>query len=118
MKATKAEVLNILNMMRARTRDEDFCQSLVQHRPGGHYGYSAPYPGRGGYPGENAAGHPEPKKRRELMWEDGIRWIDLLRWDKDYAMQITNADSENKLYLPIHTDEILRNPKLEQNPAY
>src|SRR5690606_25631893 len=58
------------------------------------------------------------EKRREMMWEDGLRWIDLLRWDKAYAMEITNASSEDQLYLPIHTDEILRNPMLEQNPAY
>jgi hypothetical protein len=58
------------------------------------------------------------EKRREMIYEDGIRWFDIMRWDKAYAMQLTNAPSEGRLYLPIPEDEIVRNPKLEQNPAY
>jgi len=29
------------------------------------------------------------EKRREMIYEDGIRWFDLVRWDKEYAKQIT-----------------------------
>jgi len=113
----KAEVLDILNMMRERTRDEDFVNRWFSTAPVGTVGISvltqADVDTR-----EKMQQAIRDEKRRELMWEDGTRWIDLLRWDKDYAMQITNADSEDMLYLPIHSDEILRNPKLAQNPAY
>ncbi|WP_159523047.1 RagB/SusD family nutrient uptake outer membrane protein [Sunxiuqinia indica] len=58
------------------------------------------------------------EKRREMIYEDGMRWFDLLRWDKEYAKQITNSATDNHLFLPIHEDELLRNDALEQNPAY
>ena len=113
----KEEVLNILNMMRTRTRDEDFVNRWFSTAPVGTTGIP-PLTLADVDTQEKMRQVIRDEKRREMMWEDGIRWIDLLRWDKAYAMQITNADSEDKLYLPIHTDEILRNPMLEQNPAY
>ena len=58
------------------------------------------------------------EKRREMVYEDGIRWFDLLRWDKEYAKQITNSATDNHLFLPIHEDELLLNKALVQNPAY
>jgi hypothetical protein len=58
------------------------------------------------------------EKRREMIYEDGLRWFDLLRWDKEYAKQITNSPTDNHLFLPIHEDELIRNEALVQNPAY
>jgi hypothetical protein len=58
------------------------------------------------------------EKRREMVYEDGMRWFDLLRWDKEYAKQITNSATDNHLFLPIHEDELIRNEALVQNPAY
>ncbi|MBT7464734.1 MAG: RagB/SusD family nutrient uptake outer membrane protein [Bacteroidetes bacterium] len=58
------------------------------------------------------------EKRREMVYEDGIRWLDLLRWDKEYAKQITNSATDYHLFLPIPADELLRNEALVQNPAY
>lgn len=58
------------------------------------------------------------EKRREMIYEDGMRWFDLLRWDKEYAKQITNSASDGHLFLPIHVDELLLNKALVQNPAY
>lgn len=58
------------------------------------------------------------EKRRELMYEDGIRWFDLIRWDKEYAKQITGSTTDDHLYLPIHDEELRRNNALKQNPAY
>jgi len=40
------------------------------------------------------------EKRREMIYEDGIRWFDLVRWDKEYAKQITNSATDNHLFLP------------------
>jgi hypothetical protein len=58
------------------------------------------------------------EKRREMLFE-GIRWYDLLRWDKEYAMQISNAADEDMLYLPIPQQEIdVSKGILVQNPAW
>lgn len=58
------------------------------------------------------------EKRREFVFEDVIRWVDLFRWDKEYLKEITESPTDDHLYFPIPTDEIIRNPKLTQNPAY
>jgi len=58
------------------------------------------------------------EKRREMIYEDGIRWFDLVRWDKEYAKQITNSATDNHLFLPIPENELLLNEALVQNPAY
>ena len=58
------------------------------------------------------------EKRREMVYEDGIRWFDLFRWDKEYAKQITNSATDYHLFLPIPADELLRNEALVKNPAY
>lgn len=58
------------------------------------------------------------EKRREMIYEDGLRWFDLVRWDKEYAKQITNSASDNHLFLPIPREELLLNDALVQNPAY
>ena len=58
------------------------------------------------------------EKRRELMFE-GLRWLDLLRWDKAYAMSIVKVTDENRLYLPIPESEIVaNNGVLVQNPGW
>ena len=57
------------------------------------------------------------EKRRELMFEDAIRWVDLFRWDKEYLKDITQSPTDDHLYFPVPPDEIIRNPKLVQNPA-
>jgi len=58
------------------------------------------------------------EKRREMIYEDGMRWFDLVRWDKEYAKQITNSATDNHLFLPIPENELLLNEALVQNPAY
>ena len=58
------------------------------------------------------------EKRREMIYEDGLRWFDLCRWDKEYAKQITNSATDNHLFLPIPKEELLLNKALVQNPAY
>jgi len=61
------------------------------------------------------------EKARELAFE-GIRWFDLLRWDKEnnYAnlLVMTETDDINRLYTPIPQIEINANRLLEQNPGY
>ena len=58
------------------------------------------------------------EKRRELMFE-GTRWLDLLRWDPAYAMDIINVTDPNRLYLPIPESEItVNNGVLIQNPGW
>jgi hypothetical protein len=58
------------------------------------------------------------EKRRELMFE-GLRWLDLLRWDPTYALGILNTSDPNRLYLPIPDSEItLNDGALSQNPGW
>lgn len=114
--ANKQAALDFLNMIRARAEDPD---------------YENPYwpvpKGTTGIPmltladvdtKEKMVQAIRDEKRREMVYEDGMRWFDLLRWDKEYAKQITNSATDDHLFLPIHEDELIRNEALVQNPAY
>ena len=58
------------------------------------------------------------EKRRELMFE-GQRWLDLLRWNPQYAMDIVNTSDPGRLYLPIPENEItINNGVLAPNPGW
>ncbi len=60
------------------------------------------------------------ERRVELFTESGHRWFDLKRTGKADATLSPlkpNWNAEDKLY-PIPENEIIRNPKLEQNQGY
>jgi starch-binding outer membrane protein, SusD/RagB family len=115
--ANKQEVLDILNTFRARAADPNFTNRL---RPTASIGTT-------GIPLFTLAQLDtqakmrqaiRDEKRRELMFE-GQRWLDLLRWNPQYAMQIVNTTDPNRLYLPIPESEItLNNGVLTQNPGW
>lgn len=115
--ANKQEVLDIVNLIRARAADPAFNNRF---RP------TAPV-GTTGIPQltltdvdtqEKMRQAIRDEKRRELMFE-GLRWLDLLRWDPDYARQVINTSDPNRLYLPIPESEIvLNNGELQQNPGW
>jgi hypothetical protein len=117
---TKDEVLDILNTLRARAADPEFDPREEDKR----YDYATD-PGTTGIPQltiDNVSlDAVKDEKRRELAFE-GIRWIDLLRWDKEnnyaYVLSITNTDDINRLYTPIPQTEINANRLLEQNAGY
>ncbi len=114
--ANRQAALDFINFIRSRAQDADWVNP--------HW----PVPnGTTGIPALTAADVDtkekmvtalRDEKRRELMYEDGIRWFDLLRWDKEYAKQITGSPTDNHLFLPFHDEELRRNPELVQNPAY
>lgn len=115
--ANKEEVVEILNMVRARAEDPTWTDPYFPEVPVGTTGIPLYEPSDFETQAElREAIHEE--RRREFIFEDVIRWIDIMRWDKEYAMEITNSPTENHLYWPIPPAEIIRNPKLEQNPAY
>ena len=113
----KQEVLDILNDIRARAADPAFQNRL---RP------AAPV-GTAGIPPLTLAELDtqdkmrqaiRAEKRRELMFE-GQRWLDLLRWDPAYAVDIVNTSDPDRLYLPIPENEItFNNGVLSQNPGW
>ncbi len=114
--ANKQAALDFLNMIRARTKDMEWVNPWW------------PVPdGAVGIPlltmadvdtKEKMIQAIRDEKRREMVYEDGMRWFDLLRWDKEYAKQITNSATDDHLFLPYPEDEVLRNQELVQNPAY
>jgi len=69
---------------------------------------------------------------RELCAEDGIRWQDLKRWHAAGDIDLSTWGAEEfgsiredfgfdvntHLWWPIPHDDILKNPKLQQNPGY
>lgn len=117
---TKEEVLDILNMLRERAADPEFDPREEDSR----YDYDADL-GTTGIPllmiDEVDLQAVKDEKRRELAFE-GLRWIDLLRWDREnnyaYLLSITETDDPNRLYNPIPQIEINANPLLKQNPGY
>lgn len=113
----KDEVLDILNMIRARAEDATWVNGFFPNAPAGTTGIPPLDPANFNTQEELRIAIRE-EKRRELIFEDVIRWNDLMRWDKDYLKTVTSAPSDDHLYWPIPPDEILRNPKLEQNPAF
>jgi hypothetical protein len=75
------------------------------------------------------------ERQREFLFE-GKRWFDLLRlWRKegpslnvlglmtrkykgDTGIMRSKLSIEDALYMPVHSNELLNNPALEQNPFY
>lgn len=115
--ANKSEVIEILNRIRERAEDPTFEHDWFDGVPVGTTGIPLLNP-NDFESQEELRKMIREEKRRELIFEDVIRWVDILRWDKEYAMEITNSPTEDHLYWPIPPAEILRNSKLEQNPAY
>ncbi len=113
----KPEVIDILNMIRARAEDQSFINEWFADAPVGTEGI-APLDPADFTTQEALRQAIREERRRELFVEDVIRWVDLMRWDKDYLRTVTNSPTEDHLFWPIPPDEILRNPKLEQNPAF
>ena len=115
--ANKQEVLDILNMIRARAADPAFNNRFRATAPVGTTGI-APLTLTDLDTQEKMRQAIRQEKRRELMFE-GQRWLDLLRWDPNYAMDIVNTSNPDKLYLPIPESEItLNNGVLSQNPGW
>jgi hypothetical protein len=113
----KTEVINILNMIRARAEDASWVNEFYPEAPIGTTGIPPLDPDAFTTKDELFKAI-QDEKRRDLLWEDVLRWVDLYRWDKDYLKAITGSTSDNHLFWPIPPDEIVRNPKLVQNPAY
>ncbi len=113
----KNEVISILNAMRARAEEASFSNAWLANAPDGTIGIPPFVDGDFNNQDQLRQAIRE-EKRRELMFEDVIRWIDLYRWDKDYLKTITNSSSDDHLFWPVPPDEIIRNPNLTQNPAY
>ena len=113
----KQAVLDILNKIRARAGDPAFNNRFRPTAPVGTTGI-APLSLTDLDTQEKMRQAIRTEKRRELMFE-GTRWIDLLRWDPAYAMNIVKATSPDRLYLPIPESEItLNNGVLSQNPGW
>jgi starch-binding outer membrane protein, SusD/RagB family len=113
----KQEVLNILNMYRARASDPNFTNRLRPTAPAGTEGI-LPFTLAQLDTQEKMRKAIQDEKRRELMFE-GLRWLDLLRWDPQYAMQVVKITDPNRLYLPLPESEItLNNGVLVQNPGW
>lgn len=115
--ANKNEVISILNLLRARAEDESWVNGWFAGAPNGTTGIP-PLEADNFTTQESLRQAIHEEKRRELMFEDVIRWVDLYRWDKNYLMEVTNSPTEDHLFFPIPPDEIVRNPDLTQNPAY
>lgn len=56
------------------------------------------------------------ERRKELFAEWGHRWLDLIRLEK--AEKIFSPINTTDLFYPIPSEELLRNPFLNQNPGY
>lgn len=115
--ANKEEIISILNMLRARAEDASWVNGWYPGAPSGTTGIP-PLDPEAFTSQEDLRLAIREEKRREFVFEDVIRWVDLLRWDKEYLKEITGSPTDDHLYWPIPADEIIRNPKLEQNPAY
>jgi hypothetical protein len=115
--AHKTEVIDILNMIRARAEDATFVNTFFTSAPAGTTGIP-PLDPANFTTQEELRQAIRMEKRREFIFEDVLRWIDLYRWDKEYLKTITNSPSDDHLFWPIPPDEIIRNPKLVQNQAY
>lgn len=115
--ANKQVVLDIINMIRARAADPAFNNRFRPTAPIGTAGI-APLTLTELDTQEKMREAIRAEKRRELMFE-GLRWLDLLRWDPAYAMSIVKTSDPNRLYLPIPESEItLNNGVLTQNPGW
>jgi hypothetical protein len=113
----KEEVVDILNQIRARSKDEEFQNTWHPDQVKGTTGIAPLDPAAFTTVDQLRIAIRE-EKRREMMFEDIIRWVDLYRWDKEYLKTISGSTTDNHLFLPIPPDEITRDIKLVQNPAY
>ena len=113
----KVEVVSILNDIRARSLDPDFQNTFFPNQVKGTTGI-APLDPVAFNTADELRTAIRAEKRRDMMFEDVIRWVDLYRWDKEYLKTICGATSDDHLFLPIPPDEILRDSNLKQNPAY
>jgi hypothetical protein len=113
----KQTVLDILNTIRARAADPAFNNRFRATAPIGTTGIP-PLVLTDFDTQDKMRLAIRAEKRRELMFE-GLRWLDLLRWDPNYAMSIIKVTNPDKLYLPIPDSEIvLNNGVLAQNPGW
>ena len=112
----KQAALDFINLIRARAEDPDY-ENPYWEVPKGTTGIE-PLTLADVDTREKMVQALRDEKRREMIYEDGMRWFDLLRWDKQYAKQITNSATDNHLFLPYPEDEMIRNLDLVQNPAY
>lgn len=115
--ANKDEVIDILNTLRARAEDPTWVNGFFPNAPQGTTGIPPLDPADFNTQEELRQAIRE-EKRRELIFEDIIRWTDLMRWDKEYLKTVVNTTDERRLYWPIPVDEIARNTELKQNPAF
>lgn len=115
--SNKQEVLDILNMIRDRAADPNFNNRFRNTAPLGTTGIP-PLTLTDLDTQEKMRQAIRQEKRRELMFE-GLRWLDLLRWDPTYAMDVVKASDPGRLYLPIPENEIIVNDGvLAQNPGW
>jgi starch-binding outer membrane protein, SusD/RagB family len=113
----KQEALDILNTIRARAADPAFTNRFRPTLPMGTAGI-APLSLTDLDTQEKMRQAIREEKRRELMFE-GVRWLDILRWDPAYAMTVVHTTSPDRLYLPFPESEIvLNNGALKQNPGW
>ncbi len=103
------EALNIINSLRSRARDIDW--------GGGPTTGIAPLT-LADVPNQQGFRQAIRNEKRREFTQEGLRWFDLLRWDKNLALQATGVTDQNKLLFPIPQGEIDKNPKLTQNPGY
>lgn len=117
--SNKDEVISILNALRARAEDPTWVHPWGKFSsvPAGTAGI-APLDAADFDTQEELRTAIREEKRRELIFEDVVRFTDLMRWDKEYLKTAIKAPSDDHLYWPIPTDEVLRNELLEQNPAF
>lgn len=113
----KETVVELLNQLRARTEDPEFVNENFTEAPVGTTGIAvldvADMDTQ-----ETLRQAIRQERRRELMFEDVLRWVDLYRWDKEYLKTVVQAPTDDHLFWPVPPTEILRNNKLIQNPAY
>ena len=103
------EVLNIVNRFRARAEDPTF-----------RFGATT------GIPQKTFADAPTQAAMRQLIYDEkrremtqeGIRWFDMLRRDRNAAAAAVGITGTDRLLLPIPQSDRDKNPKLTQNPGY
>ncbi len=115
--SNRDQVVEILNMFRARAEDASWQNDWFPGVPMGTTGIP-PLNANDFTSQDELRQAIRDEKRREFAFEDVMRWIDLFRWDKEYLKEITGSPTDDHLYFPIPVEEIVRNPDLEQNPAY
>lgn len=113
----KQEAVDILNDIRARAADPAFNNRFRSTAPVGTTGIP-PLTVADLDTQDKLRQAIRDEKRRELMFE-GLRWLDLMRWDPNYAMTVVNTSDPNRVYLPIPESEIvLNNGVLKQNQGW